>query len=216
MGFFVAFEGIDGCGKSTQVNLVHEELTRRAVSIPQRLPTHIVTREPGGTTIGEKIRSILLSPDNSLMCNDCEVLLYLAARAQHVSQIIMPALKQDKIVLCDRFIESTFAYQGYGRGLSLRMLEDLNSYATGGLVPDLTFVFDIDYETSRIRMATKQLDRLENNDSEFFKRIRSSFVNSVFANSNRMVLLAGQKSIDELFTLVMKTIDFHKERKDNE
>ena len=144
-GIFITFEGIDGCGKSTQLELAARRLKEEAFPV-------LVTREPGGTAIAEKIREILISPQNSEMVNECELLLYLAARAQHVREKIIPALEQVFIVLCDRFQEATFAYQGFGRNIPLDLLKKINNFATGGLNPHLTFIFDISVELSCARI----------------------------------------------------------------
>jgi dTMP kinase len=140
-GAFITFEGIDGCGKSTQLELAAERLRKESFPI-------LVTREPGGTAIAEKIREILISPQNSEMVNECELLMYLAARAQHVREKIIPALKQGFIVLCDRFQEATFAYQGFGRNISLDFLKK-SIVCYRGLMPDFTFIFDISVDLSR-------------------------------------------------------------------
>ena len=144
-GLFFTFEGIDGCGKSTQLKEIALRLERKGVPV-------LTTREPGGTPVAEKIREILISPENSEMVNECELFLYLAARAQHVREKIIPALQKGMIVLCDRFQEATFAYQGFGRGLSLSFLQQLNSFATDGLIPDRTFIFDVPVEISGQRL----------------------------------------------------------------
>jgi dTMP kinase len=119
-GVFVTFEGIDGCGKTTQLKLAHEFLTNKNVPCA-------VTREPGGTAIGEKIRAIILSPEHGEMIDRCELLLYMASRAQHAAETILPAMQRGAVVLCDRFADATFAYQGHGRGISLDILEKMNS-----------------------------------------------------------------------------------------
>ncbi|MGE5671391.1 MAG: dTMP kinase, partial [Fibrobacterota bacterium] len=192
-GKFITFEGIDGCGKSTQLALASKILTEKGYDV-------VVTREPGGTSISEKIREILLSPSNSEMVNECEILLYCAARAQHVREKIIPAVKSGKIVLCDRFQEATFGYQGYGRGIALDLLKKVNSYATGGLNPDLTFIFDLSVEMSVSRMAkiNKAKDRLEQNSAEFFQRIRDGFLNLARSSPERIKLINAEHSIEQV------------------
>jgi dTMP kinase len=134
-GYFFTFEGIDGCGKSTQLSRVAECLRANGLDV-------LVTREPGGSQISERIREILIASDNVGMYRETELLLYLAARAQHVREVIKPAIDRGEIVLCDRFEQATFAYQGYGRGLDLSFLRGVNGFATGGVSPDITFIFD--------------------------------------------------------------------------
>ncbi len=201
-GLFITFEGIDGCGKSTQLSLAARSLRERGLDV-------VVTREPGGTPIAEKIREILISPENSEMVNECELLLYLAARAQHVHQTIIPALEEGKIILCDRFQEATFAYQGFGRSFSLKLLKDLNAFATGSLNPDCTLIFDISEQVSRIRLEAinKGKDRLEQNGIEFFKRIRNGYHELAKAEPSRIVLIDGERSISEVSDLVRSRID---------
>ncbi|NLE00265.1 MAG: dTMP kinase [Fibrobacter sp.] len=201
-GLFITFEGIDGCGKSTQLSLAARSLRERGLDV-------VVTREPGGTPIAEKIREILISPENSEMVNECELLLYLAARAQHVHQTIIPALEEGKIILCDRFQEATFAYQGFGRSFSLKLLKDLNAFATGSLNSDCTLIFDISEQVSRIRLEAinKGKDRLEQNGIEFFKRIRNGYHELAKAEPSRIVLIDGERSISEVSDLVRSRID---------
>ncbi len=192
-GFFFTFEGIDGCGKSTQLSKVAQVLTSRGLPV-------VVTREPGGTVIAEKIREILISPEHSEMVDECEILLYCAARAQHVREKIIPAIEQGKIVLCDRFQEATFAYQGFGRSISMETLNKLNTYATGGLNPDRTFIFDLSVESSFDRMIkmNKMKDRLEQNGKEFFERIRRGYLLLAESSPQRIVLLDGEQTIDAI------------------
>lgn len=192
-GFFFTFEGIDGCGKSTQLSKVAQVLTSRGLPV-------VVTREPGGTVIAEKIREILISPEHSEMVDESEILLYCAARAQHVREKIIPAIEQGKIVLCDRFQEATFAYQGFGRSISMETLNTLNTYATGGLNPDRTFIFDLSVESSFDRMIkmNKMKDRLEQNGKEFFERIRRGYLLLAESSPQRIVLLDGEQTIDAI------------------
>ncbi|NLD91996.1 MAG: dTMP kinase [Fibrobacter sp.] len=203
-GKFITFEGIDGCGKSTQLALTSKLLAEKGFDV-------VVTREPGGTLISEKIREILLSPDNSEMVNECEILLYCAARAQHVREKIIPEVASGKIVLCDRFQEATFGYQGYGRGIPLDVLKTVNTYATGGLNPDLTFIFDLSVETSAVRMAkiNKAKDRLEQNSAEFFQKIRDGFLNMAKSSPERIKLINAEQSIEQISEEVINLIQKH-------
>jgi len=200
-GLFITFEGIDGCGKSTQLSIAAERLRGEGFPI-------LVTREPGGTPIAEKIREILISPENSEMVNECELLLYLAARAQHVREKIIPALNEGKIVLCDRFQEATFAYQGFGRNFPLEYLKGLNNFATGSLFPDCTFIFDISESVSRNRLEAmnKGKDRLEQNGLDFYRKIRNGYHQLASEEPKRIILLNGEKSVSEVSELVYSQI----------
>ena len=151
-GLFITFEGADGCGKSTQMKLLKEYLLKKGYEI-------VETREPGGKGLGEKIRDILLNYDGEVS-NRCESFLFLADRAQNIDVIVKPAIQQGKIVLCDRHTDSSVAYQGYGRGLNIDEINRLNNLSTGGLKPDLTYVFDVDIETSMQRVGSEK-DRME-------------------------------------------------------
>ena len=167
-GLFITFEGIDGSGKTTQVT----EFIRRlkSASIP-----FLLFREPGGTKIGEKVREILLDKSNTGMKPITELFLYSASRYQLTCQSIIPALESGKVVICDRFYDSTTAYQGYARGIDLSFIERLNSVATESLVPNLTFILDISLFEREKRIGGKDLDRLEQEDIEFQKRVREGF-----------------------------------------
>lgn len=201
-GLFITFEGIDGCGKSTQIAKAAEYLKEKGVSL-------IVTREPGGTPLGEKIRELILSPQNSEMKNSCELLLYLSARAQHVEEKIKPALEKGTTVLCDRYQEATFAYQGFGRGYPLNLLQELNAFATGGLVPSKTFIFDISVECAfeRMKKTGKAPDRLEKSSKEFYRKIREGYLTLASAHPKRIKLIQGEKTIDEIFHEVKKDLE---------
>lgn len=201
-GLFITFEGIDGCGKSTQIVKAAEYLKEKGISL-------IVTREPGGTPLGEKIRELILSPQNSEMKNSCELLLYLSARAQHVEEKIKPALEKGAAVLCDRYQEATFAYQGFGRGYPLNLLQELNAFATGGLVPSKTFIFDITVECAfdRMKKTGKVPDRLEKSTKEFYRKIREGYLALASAHPKRIKLIQGEKSIDEIFLEVKKDLE---------
>ena len=201
-GLFITFEGIDGCGKSTQIAKAAEYLKEKGISL-------IVTREPGGTPLGEKIRELILSPQNSEMKNSCELLLYLSARAQHVEEKIKPALEKGITVLCDRYQEATLAYQGFGRGYPLNLLQKLNAFATGGLVPSKTFIFDITVECAfdRMKKSGKAPDRLEKNSKEFYRKIREGYLALASAHPKRIKLIQGEKSVDEIFLEVKKDLE---------
>jgi len=201
-GYFFTFEGIDGCGKSTQLSRVAEALRARGTPC-------LVTREPGGPPISEKIREILISSENAQMRPETECLLYLAARAQHVQTIIKPAIDNGEIVLCDRFEQATFAYQGHGRGLDINFLRGVNKFATGGITPDVTFIFDIPVETSQARLSKigKGKDRMESEGALFFERVRAGYLEAAAANPEKIKLLDGSKGIDELTKEVLDVIE---------
>ena len=191
-GLFITFEGIDGCGKSTQISLLARHLEQEGI-VP------LLTREPGGTPVSEAIREILISPDNAGMTQIAELLLYLAARAQHMEEKIVPALRAGRLVLCDRFEIATFAYQGFGRGFSVEELKRLNRFATGGISADLTLIFDISVESSRNRLAAmnKVKDRLESDSVHFYEKIREGY-RALASEDEKILLLDGEKGIEEL------------------
>jgi len=170
-GLFVTFEGIDGCGKTTQVTALRKSLEEKGTKV-------IVIREPGATLIGEKIRSILLDKANCGMSSETEVLLYEAARAQIVNEVIRPALREGKVVICDRFYDSSVAYQGYARGLPLESIDSLNRFATGGLEPDLTYLLDLSAEAAWERMNIREgsHDRLEIEGLGFMEKVRAGYL----------------------------------------
>jgi dTMP kinase len=200
-GKFFTFEGIDGCGKSTQLVRVAERLQAIGTSC-------LVTREPGGTVISEKIREVLMSPDNKGMCPETELLLYLAARAQHVREIINPAIDRGEIVLCDRFEQATFAYQGGGRGLDVQAVRGINGFATGGVVPDMTFIIDIPVEISqeRLNKIGKGKDRMESAGAQFFERVRAGYISAASTNPQKIKLFDGTKGVDELTDEILEVI----------
>lgn len=169
-GAFVTFEGCEGCGKSTQLRLLAARLLEASVPV-------LVTREPGGTAIGERIRELLLDPEHDAMAASCELLLYEASRAQLVAEVIEPALARGEVVLCDRFSDSTTAYQGFGRGLPLDQIAALNLAATAGVQPDRTILLDLDAALG-VQRATAQsgADRLEAEDFAFHERVREGFL----------------------------------------
>lgn len=200
-GLFFTFEGIDGCGKSTQVKEALRWLELQGLPVT-------VTREPGGTVISEKIREILICADHKEMVNECELLLYLAARAQHVREKIIPAIEKGNIVICDRFQEATFAYQGFGRNIDLDFLKQVNKFATGGLVPDLSFILDLDVENSfkRIEIMKKNKDRIELGGKEFFDKIREGYKKLALLEPQRVKILDGSLSVTELAQIIKGNI----------
>ena len=166
-GWLITFEGIDGVGKSTQAKRLYQTLLASGHDV-------LFTREPGGTEISEKIRALLLDCANYGMNQVTEVLLYAASRAQLVGEWIRPALQQGKIIICDRYVDSSIAYQGYGRGLK-EMVETVNHFAVQGVMPDLTFVMSATMDYTRRRLKKKEKDRMEEEDEAFFYRVKRGF-----------------------------------------
>lgn len=191
-GFFVTFEGIEQCGKSVQIERLFSNLGEEGYN-------PCILREPGGTYISEQIREVLLNPENKGMSQLTELFLYEAARAQVVEEKIMPALKDGRIVLCDRFYDSTTAYQGYGRGIRIDIINYLNGIVCQGVCPDLTFIFDISLELSfaRLKVKGKDIDRLESENREFFERVRRGFLDLAELNKQRVVVINGDDPIKE-------------------
>ena len=188
-GLFITFEGADGCGKTTQLKLLAEYLTNKGLEV-------VITREPGAKGLGEKVREILLNYDGEVS-DRCESFLFLADRAQHIDKIINPAIAQGKIILCDRHTDSSVAYQGYGRGLSIERINMLNSLAVNGRYPDMTLVFDIDVETSMKRVGEEK-DRMESAGMDFFNRVRNGYLEIAKQEPNRVKVLDARKSIEEI------------------
>ena len=197
-GLFITFEGADGFGKTTQLNLLKDYLTKKHFDV-------VLTREPGGKGLGEKIREILLNYDGEVS-NRCESFLFLADRAQNVDVIVNPAIKQGKIVLCDRHTDSSVAYQGYGRGLDIEQIKTLNNLATGGKQPDLTLVFDVDIETSMKRVGN-QKDRMESSGIEFFNRVRNGYLELAKQEPDRIKVIDSTKSIEDVHKQVLDIIN---------
>ena len=197
-GMFITFEGADGCGKTTQQMLAADYLESKGYEV-------LITREPGAKGLGEDIRKILL--DYKVPVSErCESLLFLADRAQHVDNMILPAIENGQIVLCDRYTDSTVAYQGYGRQQNLERIKKLNDFATNLLKPDLTFVFDIDVETSMQRVG-KEKDRMESEGKEFHNRVRNGYLKLAEEEPNRIKVLDAAKSIDEIHEEVVNILE---------
>lgn len=190
-GFFITFEGIEGSGKTTQAKLLADYL--RSKNIPV-----LLTREPGGSEISEKIREILINPKNTEMCAKTECLLYAASRAQHVEQVILPAIASGKTVISDRFADATLAYQGYGRKLPIEMLRQLNDFATGGLEPHLTFLLNLPAEIglARARKRKHNLDRLEQEAIDFHRRVHDGYLEIAKQSHGRFKIIDASNSIE--------------------
>jgi dTMP kinase len=193
-GFFITFEGIDGSGKTTQLLMTEKYLRQRGLDV-------LVLREPGSTSLAEKIRKILLDKNNSIPL-ESELLLYLAARADLVQKVIAPALKNGKIVLCDRFYDSTTAYQGYGRKLNIALIKKLNHLMVGATIPDITFIIDVDFETS-LQRRKKESDRLESESKKFFESVRRGFLAIAREEKKRVCIIDGRITADATFAEVI-------------
>lgn len=195
MGKFITFEGIDGCGKSTQLTKVASMLESSGEEL-------LIIREPGGTAIGEKIRSILLDKHNDEMCDITELMLYEAARAQITTEKIKPALAKGMTVLCDRFFDSTFAYQGYARRIGTSTVATLNNIATGGLYPDITFLFDLSPEKALQRRVGRgeAEDRLEALGLDFQRLVREGYLEAAKSDKqNRIKIIDASLTVDSIF-----------------
>lgn len=193
-GFFVSLEGPDSSGKSTQLQLLKALLENKGYRI-------VVTREPGGTPIGEKIRELVLDKDHPEMDDKTESLLYAASRAQHVAEVIKPALEQGKIVICDRFIDSSIAYQGYGRKLGTPV-KIINEYAVGGCMPDITFLLRLKPEISELRLKTKNRDRLENELTDFYNEVYAGYTELEKMYPNRIVGIDAAASVEAIHAII--------------
>ncbi len=189
-GRFITLEGLDGAGKSTHLTWLVETLRARGLTVVQ-------TREPGGTPLGEKLRALLLADPMHL---ETEALLMFAARREHIAQVIEPALMRGDWVVCDRFTDASFAYQGGGRGLAREKLAVLEEWVQAGLQPDLTLMFDVPTEVARSRVTGmgRELDRFEREKSEFFERVRNEYLARAAASRGRMRTIDASRSLDQI------------------
>ncbi len=183
-GLFITFEGSEGCGKSTQSRMLADFLKRRGLEV-------VYLREPGGTGISEKIRAVLLDKRNDGMSPECEMLLYMAARAQVVSEIIRPALERGAVVICDRFLDSTVAYQGYGLSVDIGLIRRIGQYAAGGLNPDLTLLMDLPVEAG-LAHRKKREDRIEQRSLAYHYRVRNGYLSLAKAEPSRVKIVKVQ------------------------
>ena len=190
---FITFEGSEGCGKSTQVQRLAARLQRCGVP-------YLVTREPGGTPIGETIRELLqFAPHNSTMTPETELLLFEASRSQLVRETIKPAIERGVCVIADRFLDSTTVYQGAARKLDREMVERLNAFVVGDCVPDITFVLDVDAVTAESRMQQpRKVDRMEQQPAEFYERVREAYRELAKRESKRVVLIDGSHNAEQI------------------
>ncbi|PKL87665.1 MAG: dTMP kinase [Ignavibacteriae bacterium HGW-Ignavibacteriae-2] len=199
---FITFEGLDFCGKSTQVKLLRQYL----IDLGQKVE---LIREPGGTTISEKIRKILLDRENSKMTIEAELLLFSASRAQLVREIIIPLLKENYYVISDRFHDSSIAYQGFGRGIDVHKVKEIQEFAIDGAIPEITFFIDIPIEevkSRREKFEPESWDRIEVSLDDFYERVRAGYI-SLSHNNKRFILLDGLKSIEQIHDEVVKAIE---------
>ncbi|HEY9730767.1 MAG TPA: dTMP kinase [Drouetiella sp.] len=197
-GTFVTLEGPEGAGKTTQLKQLSKQLDVLGID-------HIVTRDPGGTPLGRQIRRILLNPENPVNPMS-ELLLYQADRAQHVGEVIMPALKEGKLVLCDRYTDSTMAYQGYARGIDFEIIEDLNQVATGGLRPELTILFDLESSEGLSRLHPGGHDRLEREAIEFHHKVREGYHQLVKKEPQRWKTIDASKPMTTVQSELRKVL----------
>jgi dTMP kinase len=203
-GLFITMEGIDGCGKSTQIQLLADALKQRGLE-------PLVTREPGGTPLGEAVRGILTSDLSLNIEPTTELFLIVGARAQHVAELIRPAIEEGKIVICDRFVDSTVAFQGGGRGLDLELIARMNNLATGGLRPNLTLVFDLDPRLARARRESAPVGGLlgafDEASESFHDRVRAAYARLAAENPDRVSVVDASGRVRETQERVMSLLD---------
>ncbi|MCL1982854.1 MAG: dTMP kinase [Clostridiales bacterium] len=199
-GLFISLEGPDGSGKSTQLTRIKSFLDEKGYSIT-------VTREPGGTVIGEKIRRLVLDKEYAEMDNRAEALLYAAARAQHVTEVIKPALERGDVVICDRFIDSSIVYQGYGRNLGWQQVKEINEFAVAGCMPDLTFLFKLNPEIGKARIDAGERDRLESEENEFHQEVFRGYEEIEKLYPQRVIGIDAGGSVDDIHEKVIWHLD---------
>lgn len=204
---FITFEGIEGTGKTTQIKMLKDFLEKAGHEVD-------VTLEPGGSRIGKELRKILLNMDSTDLTGECELFLYLADRAQHVSQIIRPAVEAGKVIISDRFADSTIVYQGYGRGLDPKLLRTLNDVAVSGHWPDLTILLDLDPEIGLKRAMTRNIKdnkmqeegRFEAESLEFHERVREGYLTWAALNNERIIAINANQTPDEIFEEIKEKV----------
>ena len=199
-GFFLSMEGPDGCGKTTQANLLEQSLRQLGFDL-------VRTREPGGCPISEKIRQIILDTENAEMCGTCEALLYAASRAQHVHQVIRPAVEAGKVVLSDRFVDSSVAYQGGGRAMGVDMIRLINEPAVDGMLPDATVYLAIDHTTAmNRRLSASRPDRLEMESGAFHGRVQAAYEELINRDRQRFIVVSGDQPVEEIARQVLRQV----------
>lgn len=206
-GLFITFEGIEGCGKSTQAARLAQGLREAGYRV-------VETREPGGTPLAERTRALLLGASAEPVAPECEAFLILAGRSQHVTQVIRPALDAGAVVLCDRFADSTLAYQGYARGLNLRTLQTLNRFATGGMIPDLTLLLDLPVAIGlERRRREKDQNRLDREATVFHQRVRKGFLALAARQPRRIKVIDASRAPDSVAREVASIVTRHLTRR---
>ena len=202
-GRFVSFEGIEGCGKTTQIALLSEVLTKRNIR-------HSVTREPGGTAVGEGIRKILLNSETIHLTAAAELLLFYASRSQNILEKIEPSLAQGEMVICDRFYHASMAYQGYGRGIPIDFIDKLTDLVCGSRRPELTILPEIGLTRARTRNSKRTEDegRFEMEDVRFYTKIRNGYLELAAREPQRIQIINADRSIEEVHQSILQTLDF--------
>ncbi|MDD5422469.1 MAG: dTMP kinase [Candidatus Omnitrophica bacterium] len=198
-GVFITFEGVEGCGKSTQARLIYDHLSKLSYDC-------VITREPGGTKAGELIRDVLLRSRGVEISDLTELFLFEASRSQIVEELIRPCLAKKKIVICDRFNDATFSYQGYGGKVPMKTIKTLDTAATGGLKPDLTILLDVDAVTGLGRARKKGVDRMEKKDIAYHKRVRNGYLKLAGQDPARMKIISVTSTIDGTQELVRREV----------
>lgn len=200
-GIFITFEGNDGSGKTTISTKVYETLKNKGYPV-------LYTREPGGIEIAEQIRSIILNPNNTEMDARTEALLYAASRRQHLIEKVLPALKQGKIVLCDRFIDSSLAYQGVGRNIGMKEVFDMNAFAIEGHMPDVTIFLSVSLKTGMKRVAQRgNLDRMDQESMEFHKRVAEGYESVKLKYADRMVMIDAEQEMEKVYEATLRQVE---------
>jgi dTMP kinase len=191
-GLFITLEGPDGSGKSTMIGLIGQYLKEQGID-------HVITREPGGTAIGEKIRGIIIDRENINMGPETEALLFAASRAQHVHEKILPSVKEGKVVVCDRFLLSSLAYQGVGRGLGIQEVKAVNEFGLRGMTPDLILFFHVDPEVTLLRKTKEGGDRLEEEGGAFHREVYEGYMTLLEMYPDNVVVIDAEKSVEEVY-----------------
>jgi dTMP kinase len=191
-GLFITLEGPDGSGKSTMIGLIGQYLKEQGID-------HVITREPGGTAIGEKIRGIIIDRENINMGPETEALLFAASRAQHVHEKILPSVEEGKVVVCDRFLLSSLAYQGVGRGLGIQEVKAVNEFGLRGMTPDLILFFHVDPEVTLLRKTKEGGDRLEEEGGVFHREVYEGYMTLLEMYPDNVVVIDAEKSVEEVY-----------------
>lgn len=199
-GLFITLEGPDGSGKSTMISLIGEYLKEQGID-------HIITREPGGTVIGEKIRGIIIDRENINMGPETEALLFAASRAQHVHEKILPSVEGGKVVVCDRFLLSSLAYQGVGRGLGIQEVKAVNEFGLRGMTPDLILFFHVDPEVTLLRKTKEGGDRLEEEGGAFHREVYEGYMTLLKMYPDNVVVIDAEKTVEEVYTQTIAALE---------